>query len=293
MSKTFHYGGQAVIEGVMIRGQKSLSMAVRRPSGEVAVITNPVSATYSGRKRQIPLIRGVVILIESLVLGTRALFQSASISIEEEEQELSSRMLWITFIASLGFAVALFFLLPLFLTSLIDSYLNSSVLSNIVEGLIRVGIFALYLGVINLLPDIRRVFAYHGAEHKAVNAYEDGAPLEVEAVRKYSTAHTRCGTGFLLSILIISIIVFTLLGDPAMWLRISSRVVLVPVIAALAYEVNRFSAMHTGNILMRMLIAPGMALQSFTTREPDDQQLEVAITALGAAVKADGPEQGN
>lgn len=293
LSNTFHYGGQAVIEGVMIRGQKSLAMAVRRPNGEVTVITNPVSATYSGKKRQIPLIRGVIILIESLVLGTKALFQSASISVEEEEKELSSRTLWITFLASLGFAGALFFLLPLFLTSLIDQYLDSSVMSNIVEGFIRIGIFALYLGVINLMPDIRRVFAYHGAEHKAVNAYEDGAPLEVAAVRKYSTAHTRCGTGFLLSILIISIIVFTLLGDPAMWLRYSSRVVLIPVIAALGYEVNRFGAMHAGNILMRILIAPGLALQSFTTREPDDQQLEVAITALGAAVKADEPEESN
>lgn len=291
MSKTFHYGGQAVIEGVMIRGQKILAMAVRRPNGEVAVITKPIAATYSGKKRQIPFLRGVIILIESLVLGTTALFQSASISVEEEEKELSSSMMWVTFVASLAFAVALFFLAPLFLTHLIEPYLDSSVLFNIVEGFIRIGIFALYLVAINLMPDIRRVFAYHGAEHKVVNAYEDGAPLEVEAVRKYSTAHTRCGTGFLLAILIISIIVFTLLGDPVMWLRILSRIVLIPVIAALGYEVNRFGAMHTGNLLMRILIAPGLALQSFTTREPDDQQLEVAITALGTAVKADEPEE--
>ena len=291
MSKTFHYGGQAVIEGVMIRGQKRLAMAVRRPNGEVALSTRPVPTAYSGKKRYIPLMRGIIVLIESLILGIQSLFQSANISLEEEEKELSTPTLWITLIASLSFAVALFFLAPLFLTELLDKYLNSSVTSNIVEGLIRIAIFALYLGAINLMPDIRRVFAYHGAEHKAVNAYEDGAPMEVEAVRRYSTAHTRCGTGFLLVILVIAIIVFTLLGHPAMWLRILSRIVLIPVIAAIGYEVNRFGAMHADNPVVRIFIAPGLALQSITTREPDDLQLEVAIAALGAAVKGDEAEE--
>lgn len=291
MSKTFHYGGQAVIEGVMIRGQKSLSMAVRRPCGEIALITKPVSPAYSGKKRQIPLIRGVVILVEMLVLGIEALFQSANISMEEEEKELSSHILWVTFIASLGFAVALFFLAPLFLTDLIDSHFDSSVVSNIIEGFIRIGIFALYLGVINLMPDIRRVFAYHGAEHKAVNAYENGAALEVGAVSKYSTAHARCGTSFLLAVLVISIIVFTLVGHPALWLRILSRIVLIPVIAALGYEVNRFVATYANYRMVRPLLTPGLALQSITTREPDDTQLEVAITALRGAIKADESEE--
>lgn len=287
MPETFHYGGQAVIEGVMIRGQKNLAMAVHRPSGELSLIIKPLAAAYTGKIRKIPLVRGVVIPLETLVLGIQTLLYSANISLEEEKQEISPLTLWMLIAVSLTFAVALFFLGPLFLVRFIDPYLASALLSNIVEGIIRIAIFVLYLGVISLIPEIRRVFAYHGAEHKVVNAYEDGAPLELEAIRKYSTAHIRCGTSFLLVVLIIAIIVFALLGHPTLWLRILSRIILVPVIAALSYELIHFSAAHADNRLIRYLLAPGLILQAMTTREPSDIQLNAAISALRGVIEAD------
>jgi uncharacterized protein YqhQ len=237
--------------------------------------------------RRIPLLRGVLILIETLVLGMQTLFQSANISLEEEEEEIPTGMLWLTLIISLAVAVVLFFLGPLFLMRLIDPHLNSALLSNIIEGFIRMAIFVIYLGAMNLIPDIRRVFAYHGAEHKAVNAYENGVPLELESVRKYSTAHVRCGTSFLFAVLIISIIVFALLGQPTMWLRILSRIVLIPVIAAIGYEFTRFSAAYASNRLVRVFLVPGLVLQRMTTRQPDDAQLEAAISALKGVIEAD------
>lgn len=287
MPETFHYGGQAVIEGVMIRGQKNIAMAVHRPSGELSLIIKPLAAAYTGKIRKIPLVRGVVIPLETLVLGIQTLLYSANISLEEEKQEISPLTLWMLIAVSLTFAVALFFLGPLFLVRFIDPYLASPLLSNIVEGVIRIAIFVLYLGVISLIPEIRRVFAYHGAEHKVVNAYEDGAPLELEAIRKYSTAHIRCGTSFLLVVLIIAIIVFALLGHPTLWLRILSRIILVPVIAALSYELIHFSAAHADNRLIRYLLAPGLILQAMTTRKPSDIQLKAAISALRGVIEAD------
>lgn len=287
MPKTFHYGGQAVIEGVMMRGQKSWAMAVRRPSGELTLITKPLASAYTGKVRKTPFLRGVVILIETLIIGTQSLFQSANISLEGEEKEISPLTLWGTLLASLAFSVALFFLSPMFLTQLIYSHSDSSLASNIVEGVIRIAIFILYIGAMNLIPDIRRVFAYHGAEHKTINAYENGAPLEPETVRKYSTAHVRCGTSFLLVVLVIAIIVFALVGHPTMWLRILSRIVLIPVIAAIGYEVIQFGVNHTNNPLIRALLAPGLAIQAMTTRQPDDTQLEVAISALREVIETD------
>lgn len=271
----------------MIRGQKNLAMAVHRPSGELSLIIKPLAAAYTGKIRKIPLVRGVVIPLETLVLGIQTLLYSANISLEEEKQEISPLTLWMLIAVSLTFAVALFFLGPLFLVRFIDPYLASPLLSNIVEGVIRIAIFVLYLGVISLIPEIRRVFAYHGAEHKVVNAYEDGAPLELEAIRKYSTAHIRCGTSFLLVVLIIAIIVFALLGHPTLWLRILSRIILVPVIAALSYELIHFSAAHADNRLIRYLLAPGLILQAMTTREPSDIQLNAAISALRGVIEAD------
>lgn len=294
MPKDFHYGGQAVIEGVMMRGQRSLAIAVRRPSGELRLITKPLAAAYTGRMRRTPLLRGIVILVETLVLGIQALFQSANISLEEEKEEISAPTLWGVLIASFGFAIALFFVGPLFFTHyLVDPYLSSSLISNIIEGVIRIAVFFLYLGVINVIPEIRKIFAYHGAEHKVVNAYEDKAPLELGTVRKYSTAHVRCGTSFLFAVLIIAIIVFALLGHQAMWLRILSRIVLIPAIAAIGYEVTRLSANYAGNRFMRALVAPGLVLQAMTTRQPSDAQLEVAIYALRGVIEADGLREGS
>jgi uncharacterized protein YqhQ len=186
--------------------------------------------------------------------------------------------------------VGLFFIVPLFLTRGLDPHISSSLVSNVVEGSIRLAVFVIYLKVVGLMPDIKRVFAYHGAEHKVINAYEDGASMEVEAVRGYRTAHPRCGTGFLLVVLILAILVFALLGRPPLWLRLVSRVALLPVIAAVGYEAIRFGATHLKNRLVRAFVAPGLALQSMTTREPDDQQLEVALTALRGVMEADNLE---
>jgi uncharacterized protein YqhQ len=290
LPEDFHYGGQAVIEGVMMRGQRHLAMAVRCPNGEVVLTTRDLHSVYTGRIRKIPFIRGVFVLIEALVLGIQVLIESANAALGEDNGKISGPLLWGTLIASLGFTVGLFFLTPMFLTHLVvDPHIeNSPILSNLVEGVIRIGIFIIYLALINLMPDIRDIFAYHGAEHKAVNAYEDKALLEPDAVRKYSTAHVRCGTSFLFAVLIIAIIVFSLLGDLDLWLRIVSRIVLIPVIASLGYEFTRLSARFADNRLMRIFFSPGLLLQRLTTREPSDDKVEVAISALKGVIEADG-----
>ena len=291
MAKKFYYGGQAVIEGVMMRGQKARVIAVRRPSGGLAVDTKPLAAIYTKWMRKTPLLRGIIVLIEAMVLGIQSLLYSANIALEEEEEEISGGLLWVMLIGSLTLGVALFFIIPLFATKLLDTYINSSVVFNLTEGFIRLGLFIAYLKLISLLPDIKRVFAYHGAEHKVVNAYESGVPLEVEAVKAYSTAHARCGTSFLFVVLIIAIIVFTLVGLPSIWLLVLSRIVLIPVIAALGYEVIYFGGRHRENGLIRSILAPGLWLQALTTREPDDSQLEVALAALKRVMEIDQLEE--
>jgi uncharacterized protein YqhQ len=287
MAGRFYYGGQAVIEGVMMRGRKAMVTAVRRPSGELAMDTQPLGGIYAGWMRKTPLLRGVIVLIEVMVLGMKTLLYSANVSLEEEKAEISGWLVWLLVGVSLAVAVVLFFMAPLFLTKLLGSYITSSVAFSLVEGLIRVAIMIIYLWAIGLMPDIKRYFAYHGAEHKTVNAYEGGVPLEVEAVKKYSTAHVRCGTSFLFTVVIIAIIVFALVGLHTLWLLVLSRIVLLPVIAAFAYEVIYLSGRHTDNALVRVLMAPGRWLQRLTTREPDDGQLEVAISALKRAVELD------
>jgi len=287
----FYYGGQAVIEGVMMRGQKTMVTAVRRPNGGLAIDTKPLPAIYTGWMRRAPLIRGVIVLIEALVLGIKSLLYSANVSLEDEEEEISGWLVWAMVAVSLAFAVALFFMAPLFLTKLLDPYIGSSLVFNLIEGFIRLAIFIAYLKLMALVPDIRRVFAYHGAEHKAVNAYEDGALLEVEAVKGYNTAHMRCGTSFLFAVLIIAIIVFALVGRPSLWLMVLARVLLIPVIAALGYEVIRFGAKYAKNGLVKAVLAPGLLLQALTTREPDDSQLEVALSALRKVVEVEQVEE--
>ena len=291
MTKRFYYGGQAVIEGVMMRGRKAMVTAVRHPGGGLAIETQPLAGIYSGRMRRTPLIRGIIIVIEALVLGIKTLLYSANISLEEEEVEISGVLVWLLVAFSLALSVALFFMAPLFLTKLLVPYISSPLLFNLIEGFIRVVIFIIYLKLINFIPDIKRVFAYHGAEHKAVNAYEDGAPLEIEATRRYNTAHVRCGTSFLFVVLIIAIIVFALVGLPSLWLMVLSRIVLIPVIAALGYEVIYFGNKHIDNRVVRAILAPGLWLQSLTTREPDDSQLEVALSALRKVVELDQAEE--
>jgi len=294
MEKSFHYGGQAVIEGVMIRGKEGVAISVRQPNGELSIVRQPLASIYKGRLREMPLVRGIIVLVETLVLGTQSLLHSAQVAAAEEVGEkIPTALLWGTVAASLALGVALFFMIPLFTTRyLIDPYVNSALLSVVLEGLIRIGIFIAYLKLISLMPDIKRVFAYHGAEHKVVNAYEAGVPLEVESVKNYSTAHARCGTAFIFIILIIAIFAFglvdVLLGRPTLWIRILSRVALIPVIAVISYEIMKFGAAHINNKIVRVLLAPGLMLQSMTTREPDDSQIEAAISALNEVIVIDG-----
>jgi uncharacterized protein YqhQ len=291
--KKFHYGGQAVMEGVMIRGRTSLVTAVRRPGGDILTNVRELPPFTSGRLRRLPLVRGVVILVEAMVLGIQSLLLSANVAIEEEEEEIPTKAIWAMIAVGVVLAVVLFFLVPLFLTDLVDKYLLSknSPAFFVIEGVIRLAIFIGYLKLISFLPDIKRVFTYHGAEHKTVNAYEAGVPMEVAAIKKYSTAHVRCGTSFLFLVLIIAIIVFTFVGHQVQWLMIVSRIVLIPVIMALGYEVIYFGARHTGNWLMKIILAPGLFLQALTTGEPDDRQLEVAITAMNKAIEIDGSDE--
>ncbi len=274
----------------MIRGQKAVVTVVRRPSGSLAVATQPLATMYTGWMRKAPLIRGIVVLIEALTLGIKALLYSANVSLEEEGEKISGGLLWSMLFVALAIAVALFFIAPLFLTKLLDSYINSSVVFHLIEGCLRVVIFITYLKLVTLVPDLRRVFAYHGAEHKTINAYEDGAPLEVAEARKYNTAHVRCGTSFLFVVMIIAIIVFALVGLSSVWLMVLSRIILIPVIAAIGYEVIYFGARHK-NSLVRAILAPGLWLQSLTTREPDDSQLEVGLSALKKVMEIDQFEE--
>jgi len=289
MEESFHYGGQAVMEGVMIRGKEGVAISVRQPNGELSITRQPLASIYKGRLREMPFIRGIVVLIETLVLGTQSLLHSAQVAAAEEgEEKIPAALLWGTVAASLALVVALFIMVPLFTTQyLIDPYIDSALLSNVFEGLIRIGIFIAYLKLISLIPYIKRVFAYHGAEHKVVNAYEAGVPLEVESVKNYSTAHARCGTAFLFIVLIVAIFVFALVGQPTLWIRILSRIALIPVIAVISYEIMKFGAGHINNKIVRVLLAPGLLLQAITTREPDDGQLETAISALNEVIEID------
>lgn len=291
MAKRFHYGGQAVIEGVMMRGPKLVKTAVRKPNGQVVSMIEPLSSIYTGRLRKVPLLRGVFALIETLVLGVKALMYSANVAVESElDKKPNSIMMWLPVIFGIALGVALFVVLPMLATHYgVDRATDSVMLSNLADGIIRVIIFFGYLGVMSLMPDLRRVFAYHGAEHKTVNAYEGGVPLEVDKIQGFSTAHTRCGSGFLLIVLVIAIIVFVFTGQPALWLRMLSRLALLPVIAAFSYELIQFAADHTNNIVIRAIMRPSLSIQSMVTRQPDAQQLEVAIEALQGVLE---PEEG-
>ncbi len=285
--RKFNYGGQAVIEGVMIRGREALVTAVRRPNGEISVNSQTLSSIYKGRLRRTPLIRGIIVLIESMVLGIQSLMYSANVAVEEEVEEIPKKAIWLMIGTGVLLVVALFFLAPLFLTNLLKSHLHNGIAFNVVEGVIRLVIFIAYLKVVSLMKDIKRVFTYHGAEHKTVNAYEAGEPLEVGAIKPYSKAHVRCGTSFLFTVLIIAIVVFSLVGQHAVWLMVISRIILIPVIASIGYEITYFSARHTNNWLVKILLAPGLLMQSLTTGEPDDRQLEVAIAAMNRAIEID------
>lgn len=283
----FDYGGQAVMEGVMMRGRRSMAVAVRHPSGRIVIHNESLkSPLYTSRWWRLPFLRGLVVLWDTLGLGMRSLVYSANVALEEEEVEFRGPAVWGLVFVSLAFAIAIFFLVPLLLVGLIDRFITSALVSNLIEGVLRLGLFLGYIWLIGLLPDIRRFFAYHGAEHKTINAYEAGAPLDPASVAGYATAHARCGTGFLLFVLVLSILVFALLGRPPFILRILSRLLLIPLIVSPVYEFIKFAAHHQDNPLLRALVSPGLALQSLTTREPDEGMLEVAIAALESVLAA-------
>jgi uncharacterized protein YqhQ len=285
-----NYGGQAVMEGVMMRGEQEWAVSVRAPSGDIVQQRQVLPASYRSRWLRLPFLRGLIALADSLGIGMRALMWSGDVALgEDEDVRLSGPVAWGTVALALVFGVGLFFLLPTFLTSLTDRFIASSFLSNLVEGGIRLAIFITYIAVIGLMPDIRRVFAYHGAEHKTINAYEAGADLTPEVVGAYSRVHTRCGTGFMLLVMVIFVLVATLLGRPSLLLRIASRIVLIPVVSGIAYEIIKFSARNYGKSwLVRAVMAPGLALQKLTTREPSVDMLEVSIASLKAVLSAEG-----
>ena len=279
-------GGQAVIEGVMMRGPKLVSTAVREPSGQISVKVDPVSSIsdrYPILKK--PMLRGVIALGESLILGLKSLSYSAQKAGDEDEQ-LSDKELVMTILFSLGLAILLFVIIPTAAAKYIDASFTNPILLNLLEGGLRLGIFLVYIYGISRMKDIQRVFKYHGAEHKTIHAYEAGVELTVENVQKYSTLHPRCGTAFLLIVMVVSIIMFAFLGWPDLWLRILSRVILLPVVAGISYEIIRFAG-KSQNPLVHIAILPGLWLQKITTSQPDDDMVEVAIQALEAVLVED------
>ena len=285
------YGGQAVIEGVMIRGQRNVCVAVRRPDGTVAVRQQPLSPLFTGAVRRVPLVRGVIALAETLTLGMKALNFSANVGMEAEGEELSGVAMAMMMAVSLAFAIGVFFLAPLFASEWLEGMLGSELGANLAEGVIRLVFFLVYIVLIGRMNDIRRVFMYHGAEHMTVHAQERGDPLEVAEIRKYSTAHPRCGTAFLLVVMVVSVVAFVFVGREPLWWLVASRIVLIPVIAAVSYELIRLSGMFAGNPLVGLITGPSLALQRLTTREPTDDQIEIAIEAMRLTLDADAASE--
>jgi uncharacterized protein YqhQ len=316
----FYYGGQAVMEGVMMRGRKSAAVAIRRPDNSLYLYEEALNPRlYQNRLFRLPFLRGILLLWEMLVLGTRMMTFSANVatgalnpeapvaqadttlagtkengtgSTSSEELEappqIGGAVMVLTLLISLGFAIAVFFIGPLFLASLLHNQIGTGWLNLVFEGVIRLVLLVGYLYLIGRIPDIQRVFGYHGAEHKAINAMERGDSLDVAHVRRASRVHTRCGTGFLLLVMVVSIFVFAFVGTPSLLLKVISRVVLVPVVAGISYELMRLGAANYRFRVVRWLLAPGLALQGLTTREPDDSMIECAIASLKRVLQRDG-----
>ncbi len=275
----------------MMRGPSNWAVAVRKPDGNIAQVTRGIASPMARHVLfRLPVVRGVIALGESLGIGFRALAISANYAAQEEgeevETELSRTQLFFAFAVAIGFAVMLFKVTPALITNWLP--IKSTGWFVIVEGLIRVTIFVVYLSLISLLPDLRRVFQYHAAEHKAINAYEAGEELTPERVQRFSLIHPRCGTAFLLWVMVIAIFVFAFFGRPAWYWLIATRVLLLPLIAGIAYELIRFAGRHSGNRILMTLLAPGLWLQRLTTREPTLDQLEVSIQALQEVLELEG-----
>jgi uncharacterized protein YqhQ len=280
------YGGQAVIEGVMMRGGNSVAIAMRDPEQEIVIHTEELGGIYKSRLTKIPFLRGLVILWDALGLGMRALTISANTQTGEDEQ-LEGPMLYITLAISLTFGIGLFFLAPAAIGQLFQYLGLSNWWSNLAEGIVRLLLLVGYIWAIGRMEDIKRVFAYHGAEHKTINAFEDGADLTPEVVATYPLEHARCGTAFLLTLVLISVVIFSLLGPmPLLW-RLASRILLIPIIAGIAYEYIRWTATHMHWSWVRWITKPNLALQRLTTREPSLDIIEVGIAAFNAMRQAE------
>jgi len=287
------YGGQAVIEGVMMRGKESLAIAMRAPDDSIVIHKDRLSSIYRSRIVRIPFLRGMILLWDALGLGIQALTISANTQSDEDEK-IEGPALILTLVISLAFAVGLFFLLPASvghffersITSIFDltpAQANIAAwIGNLVEGLLRLVILIGYIWFIGRIPDIKRVFAYHGAEHKTINAFEYGAELTPESVKRFSLEHPRCGTAFLLTLVLLSILFFSLLGPLPLGLRLASRIIMIPVLAGIAYEYIRWTANHMDSPFVKWIVRPNLALQHLTTREPDLEMLEVSIAAFNA-----------
>lgn len=298
------YGGQAVLEGVMMRGKTFMAVAVRAPDKRIVVISEALPMRlYGGIVQKVPLVRGMTMLWDALGLGMKALMFSADIQMAEQSDEaanaeapaseaasLSKPLAWTSVAIAMIFGIGVFFVTPLAVVGVAEHVLGgaSSIWSNLAEGVIRLVLLVGYVALIGLMPDVKRVYAYHGAEHMTIHAWEHNDPLDPAHVGKYPPAHPRCGTAFLLEVVAISVVLFALLGTPDLWLRVLSRIVLIPVIAGIAYELLRLGGRYPDSIFMKAIVAPGLLLQSLTTRYPDEPQMEVAIASMQELLKREG-----
>jgi uncharacterized protein YqhQ len=289
MSPRHNYGGQALIEGVLMRGRDAIAVALRHPDGRIVYATERLGSRFHGtRWAKLPFVRGLVVLYETLIVGTRWLVRSASVQAEEDDVEIGKGAIALMLGFTLLIGIGVFFLFPLLMSSLIAGGSTNRLAQPAVEGLIQVGIFLAYLALISRMPDIHRVFQYHGAEHMTIHALEAGDPLVVDEVRKYPTAHPRCGTEFLVVLIALSIFTFSLVGKQEPLVMVGSRFVLIPVLASVGYEVLRLGARFRGNPLVRVIMWPGILVQKITTKQPTPDMIEVAIVSMEEALKADG-----
>ena len=285
------YGGQAVIEGVLMRGKSSVAMANRAPDNEIVLYQEELTGIYTSKFSKIPFLRGLIVLWDSLGLGMRFLTLSANIQTGEEEK-LEGPMLYLTLALSLTFGLGLFFLAPALISGLLSRFTPMSPwVSNVFEGILRLIILLLYMWSIGRIPDIKRVFMYHGAEHKTINAFEDGAELTPENVKSYSVEHPRCGTSFILTLVILSILIFTLLGPLPLHWRLISRILLIPVLAGISYEYIRLLSKYLDSPVVRIMIKPNLLLQRLSTQEPTKEMLEVSIKALNTLINMESDQK--
>ena len=276
-----NYGGQALIEGILMRGRSYLTAAFRLPNGSIKVVEEKLTGIYTKKIRDIPFLRGLIILWDSLVLGMKYITISSNMQLQEEEEKIEGPVFYFTLLVSLLFALTIFFFLPTLLMQFLYKSTNLTTFTiNIIEGILRLVIMIVYLSLIGKMEDIKRVFSYHGAEHKTIAAYEHGDALEVASVQKYSTAHPRCGTSFLLTVMVVSILVFSLFSPTNIFLRLLSRIILIPVVAMISYEFIRFLGKYEKNPIVKIISKPNLWLQKLTTNQPSDDMVEVALQSF-------------